>query len=1237
MRNAFKKYYLLLSILLVLGCATQKAKYANEVKNIESRSDKPVHSFYLIGDAGKSPSDGMNNTLSLFKTELSKADKNSTAIFLGDNIYPAGLPKKSAQPDAYKKAKHQLDAQLETLENFKGNPIFIPGNHDWYSNGLEGLERQEKYIEKKLESKKVFYPRSGCPIDKINVSNDIVILAIDTEWFLTDWDKHPEINKDCEIKSREKFFEELEGLIKKNASKTTLIALHHPMFSYGVHGGQFTAKQQLYPAKAKIPMPILGSVASVLRKTGGVSIADMNNKHYGKLKGRLVTLAQYSEKVILVSGHEHSLQYIVENNTPQIVSGSGAKNGATRLMNGSKFSYGGKGFAKLDVFKDGSSQVRFYGADAKGNKTEIFATEVLSVDKKSTQKAYGNQFSGTTKAAVYTDEEVEKSGFFKSVWGERYRKYYGTKVSAPNVNLDTLFGGLTPIRKGGGHQSKSLRLKNKEGKEYVMRALRKSAELYLQSMAFKEQYIVGDFENTFTDKILMDFYTGAHPYAPFTIGDLSDAVGIYHTNPTLYYIPKQDALGGYNDHFGDELYMIEERVSSGHGDQSSFGNANEIISTDDLIKKLRKDDDNKVDAKLYLRSRLFDMAIGDWDRHTDQWRWAEFDQGKKTVYRPIPRDRDQAFSIMSDGALLNIATRIVPGLRIMEGFQENIRNVKGYNSSPKTYMLDLLVLKETTLQQWKKELEYLQQNLTEEVIDNAFLNFPEEVRDETVTNIKKTLLKRLGNMNADVEKYYGILNKNSIVTGTDKDDSFTITRMDRGETLVEGHQIKKGKKGELFFSKVFRPRHTKEIWIYGLDDDDEFSVKGDGDAKIKVRLIGGHNNDIYDIQNSKKVVIYDHKTKKNTLKNTKGARVKLTEDYETNTYRPLNVHSSVNQIIPTIGSNPDDGLKIGFVNTYIHNGFRQNPFTSKHTVNANYYFATNGMEYGYAGEFANVFENWNLELETRFTTSNFSENFFGFGNETQNNDEALGMDYNRVKLEQTFIKPSFVWHGYNGAKVKLGASYDIREVDETTDRFVNTFYVANDKEIRKKFLGAHAMYAYENSDNAAFPTLGMALSLEAGYKSSLGDNRQEYSYFIPSLSFDYKLIPSGQLVLATKWKAHFNMGDGFEFYQAATIGANDGPRSYRNQRFSGKKMYYQNTDLRLNLKKIRTRLLPMSLGLYTGFDYGRVWQKNEDSDQWHTSYGGGFFLNAADMLSARLALFYGNDGARLSFGVGFGF
>ena len=60
------------------------------------------------------------------------------------------------------------------------------------------------------------------------------------------------------------------------------------------------------------------------------------------------------------------------------------------------------------------------------------------------------------------------------------------------------------------------------------------------------------------------------------------------------------------------------------------------------------------------------------------------------------------------------------------------------------------------------------------------------------------------------------------------------------------------------------------------------------------------------------------------------------------------------------------------------------------------------------------------------------------------------------------------------------------------------------------------------------------------------------------------------------------------------------------------------------------------MGLYGGFDYGRVWT-DESSDIWHTSYGGGFFLNGADILTARAALFHSVDGLRFSFGVGFGF
>jgi len=666
-----KKYYAyLLVFLFITGCATHKTKYVDEKYAVDVNAAKEVsHTFYLIGDAGLSPMGGMNPALKIFKDRLDKADKNSTAIFLGDNIYPAGLPDPKDSTQAYRTAANHLDAQIKTLDNFKGRPLFIPGNHDWYTEGLIGLEREENYIKRALKEKEKdpFLPENGCPIDVIEIGDDVAIITIDTEWYLTNWDKRPDINDKCEIKSRDKFFLELEDAIKGYRDRTTVIAMHHPTNSYGEHGGQYSLRKQFYPKQMAVPVPVLGSFINVLRSTSGASVEDVNNKRYRELMNRVTTLAQYSDRVIFASGHEHTLQYILENNTPQIVSGSGAKEGFTKLLNGSQFNTGKMGYATLEVYKDGSSRVRFYGVGDDNSEEFLFTNEVFPP----TQIEYVDQltasFPDSVKASVYSQKEIDKSGFFKGIWGERYRKYYGTEVKVPTVNLDSLMGGLEPVKKGGGHQSKSLRLRAKDGREYVMRALRKSAELYLQSMAFQDQYVLDDLKETYTQELLQDFYTGSHPYGPFTTAKLSDAVGIYHTNPVLYYVPKQPALKEFNDSFGDELYMIEEHTGDGHGDLASFGYSNELKSTDSMLEDLRDDEQYEVDKDLYLRARLFDMVLGDWDRHVDQWRWAEFKEKDKTIYRPVPRDRDQVFSKMGDGALMNLATRIIPGLRLMEG------------------------------------------------------------------------------------------------------------------------------------------------------------------------------------------------------------------------------------------------------------------------------------------------------------------------------------------------------------------------------------------------------------------------------------------------------------------------------------------------------------------------------------------------------------------------------------------
>ncbi len=1235
-----KHYFLFLLLLLSFGCATYEAKYAVPFTEITSNVEREVeHTFYLIGDAGKSPMGELNPALKKLKVELANAPENSTAIFLGDNIYPAGMPDKKNEPEEYAKAKHYLDAQLSTLEDFKGKPLFIPGNHDWYNDGLKGLERQEKYIQKALDSKKVFQPDNGCPIEKIEVTDDVMIIAIDSDWYLVDWDKHPTMNDDCEIKDRDRFLEEFESLVKKNLDKTILVAIHHPMFTYGSHGGQYSFKQHMNPTGGNFPLPVIGTLANLLRRTTGVSIEDQPNKVYNDLKQRIVTLSQYSDKVIFVSGHEHTLQYIVEEGKPQIVSGSGAKTGATRLLNGSKFSTGQMGYAVLKVFTDGASEVSFFHAEPSENDL-LFRTEVLPKNPSLEPVKYPNEFPPFMEASVYSQEEIEKSGFHKWLWGERYRKYYGTKVKAPTVRLDTLFGGLKVVRKGGGNQSNSLRLQHEDGRQFVMRDLRKSAERYLQAMAFQDTYVIGQFEDTFTEDLLLDLYTAAHPYAPFTMGALSDAIGLLHTNPVLYYIPKQAVLGDFNSEFGDGLYMIEEHVSKGHDDLESFGKTSDIESTYDLIKKLRKDEEFMIDKAEYVKARLFDMLIGDWDRHVDQWRWAEFkDGGGNKIYRPIPRDRDQAYSQWGDGVIMAFGSRAVPGLRIFEGFHEEIRSVKGFTSSPRTFALDMALLSETDLNLWEAQAKYIQQHITDDVINSALLNFPEEVRDETVDRIKNTLLARKKNLVQTAREYFSVINKFSVVTGTDKDDYFQVSAMQNGGLKVQGYRIKGGVKADLIFQKEFDPKYTKEVWLYGLDDDDIFDINANS-SKITLRVVGGQNNDVYKIsENSKKVHTYDFKTKKNTYDEAFGGKIHTLNDYDTNTYSFLRVKSSNNQLLPAFGFNPDDGINIGLTNTYTFNGFRQNPFTQQHVVSASFFFATSGFNLQYRGEFANVFNNVNLELAAKFTSPNFTLNFFGFGNETENNDddEPLGFDFNRVRLRTLKFAPSLVWRGYLGSKVRLGVSYEDIEVEDSEDRFINDFLMETEIDNQQSFLGVEGEYSYSNTDNEAFPTMGMEFVLTGGYKTNVNESGRAFGYLIPSLSIDHKLCSNGRLVLASKVQGHVNFGDDFEFYQGASIGANNGLRGFRFQRFTGKSAFYQNTDLRYSFRRRKTGLLPVTPGLFGGFDYGRVWFPGDSSDKWHNSYGGGFFVNGADVLSANVGLFNSADGMRFAFGFGFAF
>ncbi|MCV6630050.1 MAG: metallophosphoesterase [Flavobacteriaceae bacterium] len=1214
--------FLLLTLFSLTGCATYNLQYREKALLKEFPENRNIrHSFYLVGDAGNNTIGDTTIALKGFHHALRNAPAASTALFLGDNIYPKGLEPKNSPNRRF--GEWQLQLQTGIAKDFAGTPIFIPGNHDWYS-GLTALKRQEKYIEQEL-GKNSFLPENGCPLKKVEINEEVVLLIVDSQWYITKWNHHPTINDDCEIKTRDAFFEALASYLKKSRGKTTIIAIHNPMYSNGTHGDIYGVKQHMYP------VPGLGTLASVLRKTSGVSHADLQNKRYLELRKRMITLAHENGKVIFVSGHDHNLQYLWEQNLPHIISGSGSKVSPTKNRGGGKFSFGAMGWARLDVFEDGGSIIRFYqGTDSKA----VFQSEVYPANQKATEKTYPKA-ANTVVASVYSQAETTKGKVFTNLWGKRYRDQYSKAIAAQTVLLDTLYGGLVPIRKGGGNQTTSLRLRNPDGKEYSMRALRKNPTQYLQAVAFKDLYLKEDLDQTYAEELLLDGFTGSHPYAPFAVDDLAQALGIYHTNPKLFWVPKQKALGDFNLEFGDQLYMIEERAAGNWENLASFGNSTKIISTADMLEKLRSDEKYQVDTRAYLRARLFDMLIGDWDRHEDQWRWATFYENKKVVFRPIPRDRDQAFSIMDDGSLLGIGTALIPGIRMLRSYKEDLRKPRWFNVA--AYPLDVALMSSLEHRIWEQEAAYIQHNLTDKVIEKAFLDFPKPVQDARMEEIKSKLRGRRSNLLKIANAYYKRVRRVAVITGTDKDDWFDIQRQKNGATKVTVYRIKKGKKAEIIHQSTYYISTTPEIWIYGLDDKDRFEVSGKGNKLIKLRIVGGQGKDNYRIMNGRKLIVYDYKSKKNRFETTMGRR-KLIDNYDVNTYYHKKPKDHRNQIIPILGFNPDDGFKLGIKETLNLYGFERNPFTTQHKVNAAFYVATSGWEFNYTGTFAHIMRNWNLRADVLYTTPNYSINFFGWGNKTvnprHNGDKTL--DYNRMRISTFRLSPSMLWQGEYGGNFEFGLHFESIQVENTPNRFL----ADNIPELQfftpREYAGAEATYLFRNVDNEAFPTLGMTAKLQSGYRTRI-NLRKSFGYFVPSLAFNYKLLTNGKLVLATKIKGHLTIGDDYEFYQAANIGGNDGLRSFRNQRFTGKHSFYHSSDLRLNFGRMKTGLLPLRLGVFGGFDYGRVWHPSETSNTWHQSYGGGMFVTLAEMVSTNFSLFTGEEGSRFALTFGFAF
>ncbi|KAA3623409.1 MAG: hypothetical protein DWQ02_24550, partial [Bacteroidetes bacterium] len=463
-------------MIIFSGCGTQRHAFIdNSVKNwqqIKKTDNKAiVHTLYLIGDAGAldNPEKGTNYVLEAVKNELDTSRGDETLVFLGDNLYPKGL-EASANEDRSRGEK-VLNAQLELANHVNGTTVFIPGNHDWkrgHKGGLRYILRQEDYVESYFDQngpKVKMYPGHGCGDPKVmKINKDLVFIFLDTQWWLQNWENEPGINRGCEVKSHTDLLHSIEEIFMDHKNDEIVVLMHHPILTNGNHGGNFSMKQHIFPLtdlndRLWIPLPVLGSIYPLNRQVSG-HVQDVT---HGKNKQIMQGIDQIAKRlrvdVIFASGHEHSLQYFENNKIKYVVSGSGAKHTYTAAGRNALFTKEARGFAKIMFYEDFESWIEFYTVTGYDQEPVLEFRKQLRVPRPGTIEEEVKFPDIPIRDTLVAANKNFLAGSFKSfLMGEQYREMWATPVEVQTINLLEEHGGLTPIKKGGGMSSNSLRM-----------------------------------------------------------------------------------------------------------------------------------------------------------------------------------------------------------------------------------------------------------------------------------------------------------------------------------------------------------------------------------------------------------------------------------------------------------------------------------------------------------------------------------------------------------------------------------------------------------------------------------------------------------------------------------------------------------------------------------------------------------------------------------------------------------
>lgn len=816
--------------------------------------------------------------------------------------------------------------------------------------------------------------------------------------------------------------------------------------------------------------------------------------------------------------------------------------------------------------------------------------------------------------------EYASGGFHRLLFGDAWRDLWTTPIDVEVIDLATFAGGLTATKQGGGFQTKSLRLRGADGREYKFRSLNKDPKKLLPE----------ELRKTFVADIVQEFIATSNPLSALVAVPIINAAGVINAEPRLVILPDDERLGEFRAEFGGLLGTLEVNPEAGDETEQDFAGAEKIASTITLFKRLEKDNDERVDARGYLTARLVDIYLGDWDRHVDQWRWARFDEEEK-VWRPIPRDRDQAFC-RYEGLVPSLAEYYVEQI---EGCEPEYPSIADLTWSGRH--IDRRFLASLEKPVWDSIARALHARLTDSLISYAVHRLPPQMYTIEGAELERTLRSRRDRFLDAADEYYHLLAGIVDIHGSDKAEYLEIVRVDDDRTDVTLYDLDKERaiKGAPLLRRTLRNEETDELRIDLLGGDDSVVVRGHVARSPLVRLIGGDGNDrLYDSSTVDGwllglLPIPDAETSTRFYDSDEGIyregpstsidrrKVKAPKDDAERYEPPVRDRGAEVLPIPWFNVSPNEGLFIGGGALITEFGFRANPYVDRMEIKAGFAAGARRFKVAFNGDFRKAIDGARLGVRA-FVSGIEVLNYFGAGNETSRSKELVERGFYTVEQEQYLLDATLGIPLLARTELLIGVEgkYTSTELDDSTLLASLRPLGSSNELLASGIVGLRI----DTRDNEGAPVEGVYLDLRGAHYPKLSAASSAFTRASIDLRcyINTHVLTEGTLALRAAgskiWGAH-------PYYESAFLGGLGTIRGFDKERFAGDASALGSAELRLHVAKINL-LLPFSLGVHGFSDFGRVFVGGESSRLLHRSFGGGIwlsFLEPANTLSISIA------------------